>query len=261
MIEPPAPPPGLNAASIAPPPTPTAPAPVSESAARSWGVTISPAWLDWVPVACFTIILLLALFNWVGTYPGGTRVYSQGPWYALVGEISTNTLPEDLLQDEKYLEEKVTSNRWLILYFPLLFAALLLGWLDRIVRNPTVNSMPALAWLPSIWPRRFLVLTVLSALLLVVLLIQTWRGFGLETAVKQKVAEPYAKQIDDADSTPKKQRLTVTMGGELARYQLQGTTPLNAALALHAVALLAMLGRWWLHNREGRPYPRLSLQY
>ena len=261
MSEPIAPPPGLNPITAAPPlaPLPTAPA---DSTGCSCSVAISPIWLDWIPVACFTLILGLSLFNWVGTYPGGTRVYSQTPWHALVGDISTNTLPEDLLLDEKYFTDAVTGNRWLLAYFPLLLIALALGWLDRIVRNPTVTNMPGpLAWLPAIWPRRFLVLTAISALLLIVLLIQCWRGFGLETAVKQKVNEVYAKQLEDADSTPKKQKVSVMMGQELSKYQLQGTTPYNLAIAAHAVAFAAMLGRWWLHNRGSKPHPRVSIQY
>ena len=97
--------------------------------------------------------------------------------------------------------------------------------------------------------------------LLVLLLMQTWRGFGLETAVKQRVADRYAEQVEKADSTPKKKTVSVTMGADLASYQLQGTTPLNIAIAAHAVAFLAMLGRWWLHNRGAKPHPRVSLQY
>ena len=264
MSEPIAPPPGLSPAAVAPPP-PLAPmpsAPAAESDPGRCSVVLSPVWLDWIPVACLAGVLVLTLFNWIGTYPGGTRVYSQSPWFAAVGYISTNTLPEDLLLDEKYFEDNVTGNRWLLAYFPLLFIALFLGVLDRALRNPTTTNLPGpLAWVPSIWPQRFAVLTVLAGLLLALLLIQTWRGFGLETAVKQKVADVYAKQVEDADSTPKKQKVTVMMGSELARYQLQGTTPLNAALALHAIAFAAMLGRWWLHNRGAKPLPRLSLQY
>lgn len=260
------PPPGLNNAPpppIAPMPgLPTMPSPSVDTGPRSCGVSISPVWLDWVPAVCFTLILVLTLFNWVGIYPGGIRVYSQSPWHALVGEMSTNTLPEDLLTEEKYFEGAIVGNRWLIAYFPLLFIALLLAWLDRIVRNPTVASVPGpLAWLPGIWPHRYTALTVISAILLVLILAQTWRGYGLESAVKQKVTELYAKQIEEADSTPKKQKVTVMMGQELARYQLQGTTPLNAAIAAHAVAFLALLTSSFVHYRGNKPYPRVALQY
>ena len=261
MSEPITPPPGLNA-SAAPPPIAPMPSPSADSGPRSCGVTVSPTWLDWVPAVCFTVILALTLFNWIGIYPGGVRVYSQSPWHALVGEMSTNGLPDELLTEEKYFEGAIVGNRWLIAYFPLLFIALLLAWLDRIIRNPTVASVPGpLAWLPRIWPHRYTALTVLGALMLVLILAQTWRGYGLETAVKQKVTEKYAKQIEEADSTPKKQRVAVNMGEEMGRYQLQGTTPLNAAIALHAVAFLALLTSSFVHRRGNKPFPRVALQY
>ena len=265
MSDPIAPPPGLNAPIPAPPP-PLEPIPSFASATpgtASCGITFNPSWVDWVPVACFTLILVLTFLTWVGVYPGGVRIYSQTPWHALIGSVSPNTLPEDLLLEEKYFEENVTGNRWLIAYFPLLFVALLLSWLDRIIRNPTVTSVPGpLAWLPSIWPKRFMTLTVLSALMLALILIQTWRGYGLETAVHKKVADKHAEQLEKADVTPKKQKVYVAIGAELGAYQLQGTTPLNLAILAHAVALGALLVSSFLHhNRAGRPLPRLSLQY
>ena len=261
MSEPIAPPPGLNPSAPSPS-LPTMPSPSMDTGPRSCGVAISPVWLDWVPAVCFTLILLLTLFNWVGTYPGGLRVYSQSPWHALVGDMSRNGLPDELLTEEKYFEDAIVGNRWLIAYFPLLFVALALAWLDRAIRNPTVASVPGpLAWLPGIWPHRYTALSVISAILLLLILIQTWRGYGLETAVKQKVTEKYAKQIEEADSTPKKQRVTVNMGEEIGRYQLQGTTPLNAAIAAHAVAFLALLTSSFVHYRGNKPYPRVALQY
>lgn len=267
MSDPIAPPPGLNPVTVAPPPpplipAPTMPLPVADGGMRSCGISLNTTWLDWVPAACFTLILLATFFSWVGTYPGGVRVYSQNPWSALTGGVSTNTLPEELLGDEKYLETTISGNRWLIVYFPMLFAAILLSWLACLVRNPNINTIPGpLAWLPKIWDQRFLILTAISAALLFLILIQTWSGYGLETAIKQKVSDQYAKQVEAADSTPKKQTVAVNMGTELAKNQLQGTTPLNTAIALHVVALLAILGSAWMHSRGNKPHPRISVQY
>ena len=259
-------PPGLNPATVALPPLaapPTVTLPVADSGMRSFGISLNSTWLDWVPAACFTLILIATFCSWVGTYPGGVRVYSQNPWFALTGGVSTNTLPEELLADEKYLEAAVTGNRWLIIYFPMLFAALLLSWLACLVRNPNINTIPGpLAWLPKIWDQRFLIITAISASLLCLILIQTWSGYGLETAIKQKVNEQYAKQLEAAtSSTPKTQTVNAVMGAELAKYQLQGTIPLNTAIALHVVALLAILGSSWMHNRGNKPHPRISMQY
>lgn len=257
------PPPGLNFPAVSAPPLPTFPSSApTDSPRRALGFCFRPLWLDWVPVVGLSAILALTLFNWVGTYPGGIRVYSQSPWFALFGEISTNGLPDELLLDEKEVEGLVTGNRWLIAYLPLLIVATGLAWLERIIRDPNIGTIPGpLAWLPGLWPRRFPLLTALAAILLIILLVQCWRGFGLENAVKQKVSTIYEKQLAEADTTPKKQKVTVMMGQELAKYQLQGTTPLNVALGLHVIVLLGMLGRWWLHARGGKPYPELTLNY
>lgn len=266
MSDPIAPPPGLNPVTVAPPPlvaAPTVTLPTTDSGMRSCGISLNTTWLDWVPAACFTLILLTTFFSWVGTYPGGVRVYSQNPWSALTGGVTTSNLPEDLIQDEKYLETAISGNRWLIIYFPMLLAALLLSWLACLIRNPNINTIPGpLAWLPKIWDQRFLIISAISASLLFLILIQTWSGYGLETAIKQKVNEQYAKQLEAAaSSTPKRQAVEVQMGAELGRYQLQGTTPLNTAIVLHAVALLAILGSSWMHKRGNKPHPRISVQY
>ena len=105
-------------------------------------------------------------------------------------------------------------------------------------------------------------LALVKGLMLALILIQTWRGYGLETAVHKKVADKYAEQLEKADVTPKRQKVNVAIGAELGAYQLQGTTPLNLAILAHAVALGALLVSSFLHhNRAGRPLPRLSLQY
>lgn len=255
-IVPPAPPPGLNMVSLNPQPIPPAPA-TTENIKCS--LRLNPLWLDWVPAAAITLAFLCTFFFWVGSYPGGTRVYAQNGWLALIGDVSVNALPEKLIDDEKEIEANLRGNRWLIAYFPALFAALGLFWIERFVKNPTQSSVPGpLAWLPDNWPKRFALLTGLSLILLLLIAVQSWRGYGLENAIRTKVNTQFAEMESQADTTPKRQTVAVLKGRELARYELHGTTPLDVAIFAHALAFAAMAGRWWLHHRGAKPLPSIA---
>lgn len=256
----PAPPPGFvpPKAAAEPPPAAATPTPAVDGYAHATGFTISPAVLAWVPVGCLTLALLLTFFSWVGSYPGGVRVYTQNPWQALFATFTTNTLPDELLVDEKPIEQRLFSSWWLLPYFPVLIGTSLLAWIERFVRDPDPATIPGpLAWVPKIWPRRFHILTGLTALAVLLVAIQTTRGFGLEVAIGALVTEDFAKRAEEADTTPKKNRLAVDAGRRLAQFGLQGTTLRDLALAAQVLALVTMAGRLWLHTRGPKPHPKL----
>ena len=256
----PTPPPGL---------VPTAISEVASSVAagaegyeRSVGFHLSPRVLDWVPAGCLTLALFLTFFSWVGTYPGGTRVYSQTPWQALFADYTVNTLPEDLLKDEADLDKKISSS-WLMLpYLPLLIVAVILAWAERLVNKTTLSGLPhSLKFIENLWPMRMGLLAILAAILLVLAVAQTARGLGLETAIRAKVAEQFTEQIAQADTTPKKQRVLVQAGAELNRFGLQGTTARDLAIFAHLLAVVALLTRFWIDRRGTKPPPRFQIQY
>jgi hypothetical protein len=254
----PAPPPGLNIAALNPQ-TPAAPATPSENGLFT--LRLNPLWLDWIPVAAITVAFLATFFSWAGSYPGGTRVYSQNPWLALIGEMSVSPLPEVLLEDEKGIEANLRGNRWLILYIPLLFAALGLFWAERFLKDPTATSVPGpLAWLPGIWPQRFPILTGIALALFLLISVQSWRGYGVENAIQARVNSLYAEEEAAADNTAKRQIVAVKKGRELAKYDLEGTTALEVAILAHGFAFAAMAGRWWLHRRGAKQYPAIEFQ-
>jgi len=256
----PAPPPGLNLAALNPQPIPPN-APATNATSGCCSCTLNPLWLDWVPAAAITLAFLCTFFFWVGSYPGGTRVYAQNPWLALIGDLTVSPLPGNLIDDEKDIEANLRGNRWLIAYFPLLFAALGLFWIERFLKNPTPTSVPGpLAWLPGIWPQRVAMLTGLSLMLLLLIAVQSWRGYGLENAIRARVNAQFAEEESKADTTPKRQMLTVMKGRELARYELLGTTALDVAIAAHTIAFLGMAGRLWLHRRGTKPLPSVEFR-
>ena len=252
----PVPPPGLNLAALNPQPIPAAPV---STESGTFTLRLNPLWLDWVPAAAVTLAFLCTFFFWFGSYPGGTRVYAQNPWLSLIGDMSVSPLPEKLIDDEKEIEANLRGNRWLIAYIPLMFAALGLFWVERFLKNPTPTTVPGpLAWLPGIWPQRYAVLTGLALLLFLLLSIQTWRGYGVEHAIQMRVNKLYAEEESQADTTPKRQMVTVKKGRDMAKYALEGTTPLEVALFAQGLAFAAMAGRWWLHRRGNKPLPAIT---
>lgn len=263
------PPPGLKPEAMNPPPPPSDVAPPTVGIPSGYGrvasLTFSPAWLAWVPVACATFALVLTLFTWAGTYPGGYRVYSQNPWWALFGDMSTDPGPPAVQAEEVELTKLLSGNRWLLGYLPLLLLGTLLLWVERLVKHPTVQNMPGpLAWVPGVWPKRFALLTILTGLLMFFLVMQGLRGFGLESALQARVDTKFAAEqqnADDLNSTSERQLVAVMKGGEFAKSNYQTTLAFKLAVLVQVLAFVAMLLRWWLHRRGAKPHPRVLMQW
>lgn len=255
----PTPPPGLVAPAD---PTP-APATSSGNALDGPGrtLTLSPSKLGWLPVACFTLILVLTFFSWVGHYPGGFMAYAQSPWGALAGNFETNPFSDDVEHLEKPLKAIIGSN-WLLLlpYLLALLAAVALGWADRAVTATHVTGLPVpLAFLQGVWPYRVGVLAALAVLTLTLLTLQVRVGFGLDTATRKMVAERFADALKAAETSAAEQKVLVKQGMELSQYAVQTTWWLTLAVALHVIAAVAALLRLWLARRGNKPLPRVTV--
>ena len=253
----PTPPPGLVAF------TDVARAPVAGPDATPGGpgrtLTLSPSKLGWLPVTCFTLVLILTFFSWVGHYPGGFTAYSQSPWGALAGKFETNPFSDDVLHLEKPLNAAIGSNLLLLPYLLALLAAVALGWADRAVAATHSPNLPVpLAFLQGVWPYRVAVLAALAVLTLTLLALQVRVGFGLETATRRVVAEHHADALKAAETSAAEQKVLVKQGMELGQYAVQTTWFLTLAVALHAVAAAAALLRLWLARRGTKPLPRVT---
>lgn len=258
----PAEPPKVPTASSAPGTPGYAPPVPPVGMAHTASVTLAPALLEWLPVVCFTLILVLTFFSWVGMYPGGYLAYSQSPWGAFVGNFETNPISEEVMKLEVTLKKVIGSN-WTFL-LPYLFGVVLataLAWADRFVTVAHVTALPGpLSFVQKMWPHRFPVLTGLAIGTLLLLLVQVRLGFGLENAIKAHVTGEYAEALAAADNSSSRQKLLVKQGMNLGQYELQGTTCLALALAAHGVAVAAAAGRFWLYRRGPKPLPRITLQ-
>lgn len=232
---------------------------------RECALTLSPQWVAWIAPAALSAVALLSFVGWVGAFPGGYRVFTQSPWQALFGWFSDHTLSEAAAREHVELYNLVRSNVVLMLpYLVLLIGALALVWADRLDWRPDPSRLPPAArWVASVWPIRRTVAAGFAAAALVLIVLQTARGFGLESAVEERVAQLAAKDRE-ARATPGEAAVPPSpfLLGELAgRYSVAGTTARDVALFLHAIAVLGLFGQLWLDARGPKPPPRLALHW
>ena len=250
-------------------PTPPAPLPQITTPAlptgytHSRGFTISPCVVAWIPAVALTAILLLTLTPWVGVYPGGTAVYTQGAWRSITGRPTRNFQNEDLMLKElpaPSVYDRTVSD-WLIMlpYIVALLLAIVLAWAERLEKSGASTRLPKL--LPALWPFRHLVIAGLVGAALLLLSLEATRGFGLERAMHAAVTDKFDTQRKDAKTPGEHHRIDYLEGKELAGFGLERTGWFCLVLSLHVLAVLAMLGRVGLERRGNKPPPRIVLQY
>lgn len=256
----PPPPPGLT-----PPPglaVPAAPAlPVGDP--KDIGATVSPKIIEWLPAICLSLAFVLTFFNWVGSYPGGYRLFSQSAWTALFADISINAVPADLEETEKQIDRAIRSSWYLLLFLALLIVSLFLAWADRLLPTEVDPlKLPApLFPLTKIWPMRHGLLLVLASLSLAFFLLQGWKGLGLENAVQSLATAKYEEETKAADTEMKKTAAKVKIGMEYSKFAIQTTTWYTLSFWVLVVAVAALFLRLRLKNGDDRPAPRLALRY
>lgn len=247
-------PPGL-----VPPSGPEAAAPAHGSEAT---IVVSSRLVNWLGPIALSIALVSALaFSWVGSFPNGIRVFSQSPLDALFAAFTGSSF-DTLQADEKAIREAIQWNGLLLPFFLSLLIATALAWLVLIYPQPTVTTVPApLAWLVAFHPRRHFFLIVLTATALILILIQCWRGFGLESAV-HRIAQNKNSEALNAATTPYEiQKVEIRIGQEIGRFCLQDTLASRVGVWALLIGFVVLLIRWWLDRRGDKPEPRLSLRY
>jgi hypothetical protein len=275
-IDRPAPPPGLvpptypSPSTQLEPPLPAAPPPppIPYGYTQSRGITISPTVLAWIPAVCLTVIFFLTFFPWVGSYVGSTAVYSQNAWQEMAGSQSSDQALVSLMKKQpggldRVLDKVKGSVAVMLPYFLALIFAIIIAWAERMVATLDRNRLPTqFRWVASVWPYRIPIVAGLSTIVLLLLVIQMSRGFGLERAFRQAVSEKFAELREkNANSPQAQEEIDYNEQQELARYNLERTTWLYLALLLNILVVLAMIVRAWLDRRGNKPAPRIVFQY
>ncbi|MGL4424135.1 MAG: hypothetical protein ACRCZF_26000 [Gemmataceae bacterium] len=222
---------------------------------------LSPFVLEWLPLVLALSILILSFFPWVGAYPGGVRLFSQNAWESLSGTLAANVPSEELQKLETEVAKIVPMNGTMIPYVILVLLLLAMTILEKVFQEPpTVLSVPApLAWLPGIWPTRHRNIYGITVVLFVLLLLQNWRGFGLETAVARYAAAAQQEELTAADTNTKKQIVQVKIGQKAGQFQVGTSTAFALLMFLHALIVLVTLLKWVHGDRPADQLPRLEL--
>ncbi|MGL6094489.1 MAG: hypothetical protein ACRC7O_01640, partial [Fimbriiglobus sp.] len=226
----------------------------------SRSIELSPLVVQWGPVAAITVAFVLTFFSWVGTFPGGMRVYTQSPWEALVGAGHNHSLG---LTEWRELRPLIPANVLPMLpYLLCTIAAVALAWTERIGQYPDPAKLPpALGrWVPLVTRNVVLLTTGLATAALLLVWFQLISGFGLQTVIQERIDAEVAKLHDSLPANsivPPAQ-----IGAVVGSYSLGGTTARDAAVLAHLAAVLALAARMWLERRSpAKPLPRAVVHW
>lgn len=250
--------PGSGGSAVAGPGVPPPELPAGYT--RSLTLSFTPGTLRWCPAVLLPLALLCTFFPWVTLSIGGSTVYAQGPWRALFGRVYADAALVEVSQWPTEWVERVGSDALLVLpALLLLILAVLVAWAERELGAVDFRKIPPLA---GFWPWRRHLLLLASAAALVLLLIQSGRGWGLERALHQAVNERFAQQWNEALPNPVQLALVkYKMEQELHRYNLGHTHWQYLGLGSLVLAVLTLLATEALDRRGQRPPPRLVIQY
>lgn len=232
---------------------------ISEGYSRFRSVLLNRNICHWLVPVCFTLIFLLSFFKWDGFYPAGHAAYTQNAWQAMVGSMSVDPVAEKVFQKEKDLSETLRASLWLLPYLILVIVGLALAWVVSFVKSMNLR-LPAI--LENMMDHRPTILMGCAALTLLILLIQTAVGFGLQNAMQERLPEELVEEQKAAKTPEENQKIEMKIAREHGQYgPVQTTFVLKFVVFLHILALIGIMGETMLIRRGQRPPPRLGVMW
>ena len=264
---PPPPPPPRREPSVAkapeeplrqPRPVPLPPSPPSTGYAKRHVFQVRPSALPWITAISLGLLFISWFFSWVGSYPGGYRVYTQNTFEILGGGLSTDPVGDKVLRMDDQLRQNISVDLLLLLYFPAVLVALALAVAALVFRGDRSRLLPALQ---QIWPWRTMIIAATATFAFLILLLQLWIGFGLENGFA-KVVNAKLEPKRAAATTPEEvQKFEIERGSELGRFVIERTWFFRLAILCHLVAIAAVAIDIWLARRGQRPLPQLQVEW
>jgi hypothetical protein len=241
----------------------------SDGYTQSCALYFSAQVMRWVAPAAVVLIFILQFFPWVGVYPGGVPMFTQGAWGAAFGAISTD---EDMATDayddakrqdnpppksvDEFIEKSRPPMSPLLVFYLLLFMLALVITVAALLLDLGVVAAQSLP--PAIQPLlrwRWMAVAALNLVVLVFFLVQLLLGFGYESKVASEAAAQ--TKIADAKDTKTKKVALARYGAAVAT--VSRTVYLTFVFWLHILAVLGAWTMYCLHDRGGKPDPKLEL--
>ena len=216
---------------------------------------ISPRLLQWVvPITVAALVILLFL-PWAGAYPGGYGVYTQNAFQAISGGVSVDPVGAKALDSIKPFES-VEANGLMLLYVILVLFALVLVVGPLWFTAERVQTAPPFVRFLS--RGRLEVLGAVALLALTVLIVQSSKGFGLETAVETKVDKALASELAVAKTPEEQATVNIRRAAAMGPFNV-GQTVWHCLAVTCQVLLVVGIGlQLWLKRRGSRPLPKIE---
>jgi hypothetical protein len=233
--------------------------------ARSIGFSISPEIIQWVAPVCLGIAVFLTFFSWNGAFPGGHAVYTQGPWRAMFGHIDTDPVGEKVLhmnpvkapEGKTRLEDDVHMNLMMFVYLLLLLGTFALAVFFTLLPNLSIQVPPNIR---QVEPWRMLIVAGLALFLLLILGLESARGFGLENALKERAAADNKEQIENPTEEDVK-KSEIKEGQFLGSLNVRHTLALDLEFWMLLVAAVGAAATFVINRRTDRPTPRVEFRW
>lgn len=229
---------------------------------------LNPRAVPWLAPVALVLVFVLSFFPWVGMYPGGERVFKQNAWQAAFGGMSSVDRVWESMANWDRLKTgdgdlrtvSVGASGMLIFFLLLFLVSLAVG-----VGTAFAESDPKRFQLPprvrTYWPWRQLIVAGLAGLVLLLLLVELFKGFPLENHTAATVDRAFSEQRKSVMSDDGKRRLELQESETLSQYHLRRTNWLRLVIVLLVVTVAGALLDHWLQRRGGRPLPRADLMW
>jgi hypothetical protein len=223
---------------------------------HSGTVWISPRFLRWAPPVAVVALFVLMFLPWTGAFPGGYRVYSQNAWQTIWGGVSLGPVETEARAFVQPLS--VGANHLMLLYALLVLVALGLVVAPLWLTPTRVEALPPIV--RSLWPWRLWLGGAVAVGVFVLLMVQLWGGFGLETAVTAEVDGKLAGEFAAARVPMEHEKANIHRGLEVGAFSLHRTLWLHLAVLSHLLLIVSVGLELWLLHRGTRPLPRIDVQ-
>jgi hypothetical protein len=223
---------------------------------RVLSVSLHPATMQWLAPIGLTLALIFSFFKWTGAYPAGYPAYTQSAWQALFGTMSTDPVAEKGLKAESAIREHLQPSWWLLPYVSLLILAVVIVWAHHLASRGRIR-LPAV--LQGFWGIRLAILAALGGILLLLILIQTSVGFGVELSILEKVNQAHADEIKEAKTPEEIQLVKMELSAKTAGFQVGQTVWLWLTILLHVLVLLGIASEMAIQQRPDKPPPRIGV--